>query len=250
MKLTLIRNATLRLEYAGQLILVDPYLAAAKTLPAYAGKSENPLVDLPIPAEMVVEGAAAVLVSHTHTDHFDPVAQELLPKNLPLFCQPADAAFIAGKGFARVFPIATELSWRGIHIRRTDGRHGSSDSVLADMGTVSGFVLRAAGEPTLYLAGDTVWTDAVAAEIDRTCPDVIVTHSGGAVWGDGEFIVMDAAQTVAVAEYAPHSKIIAVHLEALDHCTVSRKQLKKAAKKAGIGRKLLIIPADGETVKI
>ena len=125
MELTLIRNATLRLEYGGQTILVDPYFAAAKTLPAYAGKSENPLVELPIPAENIVDGVGAVLISHTHTDHFDAAAQQRLPQSLPLFCQPADADAIAGKEFAQVFPIATELSWRGIHIRRTAGRsHG------------------------------------------------------------------------------------------------------------------------------
>jgi L-ascorbate metabolism protein UlaG (beta-lactamase superfamily) len=35
MRLQLIRNATLRLTYHGQLILIDPYLAPKHTLPSY-----------------------------------------------------------------------------------------------------------------------------------------------------------------------------------------------------------------------
>ncbi len=37
---------------------------------------------------------------------------------------------------------------------RTSGRHGSGQ-IGEQMGAVSGFVLAAAGEPTLYIAGDT-----------------------------------------------------------------------------------------------
>ncbi len=48
-QLQLIRNATLRLTYHNQLILIDPYFAPKHTLPSYADKSLNPLVDLPLP---------------------------------------------------------------------------------------------------------------------------------------------------------------------------------------------------------
>nr|MDJ0757268.1 MBL fold metallo-hydrolase [Ardenticatenaceae bacterium] len=80
MNLQLIRNATLRIKYAGQTILIDPYLANKHTLPSYAGKSKNPLVDLPLPAAEVVAGVDLVIVSHLHGDHFDQAAQDLLPK--------------------------------------------------------------------------------------------------------------------------------------------------------------------------
>ncbi len=250
MKLTLIRNATLRLDYGGHTLVVDPYLAAAHTLPAYAGRAKNPLVDLPFPASTVLDGAEMVIVSHTHTDHFDPSAQNMVPKTMPIFCQPANLSFIMGKGFANVTAVEKEVTWEGIAIRRTEGRHGSSDAVLGDMGVVSGFILQAAGEPTLYLAGDTVWYESVAQTISEWQPDVIVTHSGGAMWGDGELIVMDAAQTVAVCRHAPHSKIIAVHLEALDHCTVTRPALRAYAAKEVISEQQLLIPTDGQTLEL
>ena len=66
MELQLIRNATLRLAYAGRTLLVDPYLAEPGTLPPYRGRSPNPLVPLPCPAAEVVAGVELGLVSHLH----------------------------------------------------------------------------------------------------------------------------------------------------------------------------------------
>ena len=67
---------------------------------------------------------------------------------------------------------------------------------------------------------------------------------------DGTPIIMDAAQTLALAEAFPHATVIATHMEALDHCTVSRAALRKAAKERGIDSERLRIPADGETLVI
>jgi len=46
MQLQLIRNATLRLTIAGKILLYDPMLGPAGSLPSYAGITANPLVDL------------------------------------------------------------------------------------------------------------------------------------------------------------------------------------------------------------
>ena len=102
------------------------------------------------------------------------------------------------------------------------------------MGDASGFVFEAENEPTVYWAGDTIWCEAVAETIHRTQPDVIITHSCGAMWGDHVLIVMDAAQTVAVCRAAPNSTVIATHMEALDHATVTRAALRKYAEAQGI----------------
>ena len=62
MKLQLVRSATLRLEYAQRRLVIDPYLAPKHSRPSFAGKSPNPLVDLPcLPAEVIV-GIEVVLV--------------------------------------------------------------------------------------------------------------------------------------------------------------------------------------------
>ena len=253
MKLQLIRNATLRLNYAGQEILIDPYFAPQYSLPSYTGKSPNPVVELPLPIVTILKDVELVIVSHLHSDHFDTVAQQHVPKTLPLFCQPGNEEFIRSKGFQQVMPINDEADWNSIHITRTDGHHGLG-YVETQMGKVSGFVLQAPNEPTVYWAGDTVVCSEVEAAIKQFQPDVIVTHSSGAKWPDDhdmrQLIVMDAEQTIAVCQAAPKSIVIATHMEALDHATVSREELRTKALAAGVDTAQLRIPADGETLEI
>jgi L-ascorbate metabolism protein UlaG (beta-lactamase superfamily) len=122
------------------------------------------------------------------------------------------------------------------------------------MGKVSGFVLQAENEPTVYWAGDTVLCEEVRDAIADFEPDVIVTHSSGARWADdvGErvLIVMDAEQTVQVCQLAPSSIIVAAHMESLDHGTVSRSDLAERARAAGVDEARLIIPQDGQTIEL
>jgi hypothetical protein len=164
---------------------------------------------------------------------------------MPIFCQPGDQQAIKDKGFSQVTPVENTLTWRGITLTRTPGQHGQGE-VLQQMGNVSGFVFQAQDEPTLYWAGDTVWYDPIGQVIAQMQPDLIITHSCGAVWGEYGYIVMDAAQTVEVCRAAPHSTIIATHMEALDHATISRADLRTYADAAGISLEQLLIPADGE----
>jgi len=247
MRLQLLRNATLKLTYAQQAILIDPDLAAKYSRPSFTGRSANPMVDLPLPLATITAGLSAIIVSHLHRDHFDAV--EALPATLPVVCQPGDEARIAERGFTHVLPLADDLFWDGIRLNRTDGEHGMG-AVGRVMGAVSGFVFSAPGEPTLYWAGDTVNCPAVAATIAQYQPDIIVTHSCGATWPDDtgvrQLIVMDAAQTIAVCRAASTSIIVATHMEALDHATVSRADLRAAATAAGIPSEQLVIPTDGE----
>lgn len=52
----LIRNATLKMEYAGKQILVDPMLGAKGFLGLALGVNINPRVNLTIPVEDVLDG--------------------------------------------------------------------------------------------------------------------------------------------------------------------------------------------------
>ena len=245
----LIRNATLRLRYNSQVLLFDPCLAPKHSIGSFAGISPNPIVDLPCPIPEIVEGVELLILSHLHVDHFDPVAQEWLSKDLKIFCQPGDESAISDLDFLDVNPIETSLTWQGITITRTPGKHGTG-AVGERMGSVSGFIFQAEGEPTIYWAGDTIWYDDVQKTIVRYQPDVIITHSSGARFGDSDPIVMDAEQTIAVCKSAPQANVIAVHLESLDHGTVSRSDLRSLAEKNGIRLARLLIPDDGESIDL
>jgi len=246
MKLRLFRNATLKLDYAGRTILIDPYLAAKHSLPSYTGRSPNPMVDLPVSIEEILDGVEFVVVSHLHSDHFDSVAKKVVPKDLPLLCQPGDETAILEAGFTDIRPLIDVFDWNGLVFTRREGSHGLG-TVVEKMGSVMGFTLEAEGEPRIYWTGDTVFYPPVVETIEATTPDIIVTHSCGAKW-DGDLIVMDAEQTIATCELAKHSLIVATHMEALDHATTTRADLRRTAEAAGITAKRLIIPADGETL--
>jgi L-ascorbate metabolism protein UlaG (beta-lactamase superfamily) len=246
MRLQLIRNATLRLTYAGQELLIDPWLAEQYSQPGVTGKSNIPTAALPIPLRDVVRDVELVLVSHLHPDHID-LKPTLIPTNLPVLGQPNDVEALRAAGFTQVTALDRELEWQGIRITRTGGAHGTGP-VGEAMGEVSGFVFQADGEPTVYWAGDTIWYAEVRRIIDAFEPEVIVTHSGGAMIQE-TLIMMDAQQTLDLLRAAGQATVVAVHLEAVDHATVPRGELRQAAGQAGLSSRLLV-PEDGETIEL
>ena len=117
------------------------------------------------------------------------------------------------------------------------------------MAPVSGFVLTAPGEPVLYLAGDTVWCDEVRAALDEHRPDVVVVNAGGARFNEGDPIVMTAGDVVAVARHAPEAAVVAVHLEAVNHCLETRADLRQRVHDERLGGRVTV-PEDGALVPI
>ncbi|HSB75663.1 MAG TPA: MBL fold metallo-hydrolase, partial [Terriglobales bacterium] len=105
MRLRLLRHATLIVEFAGRKLLVDPMLSAPGAMPAIDNSPNprpNPLAPLPATVQELVQDLDAVLVTHTHRDHWDEAAAQQLPKNVPLLCQPEDEPKLRAQGFTRV----------------------------------------------------------------------------------------------------------------------------------------------------
>jgi L-ascorbate metabolism protein UlaG (beta-lactamase superfamily) len=248
MKLKLIRNATLKLAFAGRVILIDPFFAPKGTRPSLAGRAPNPLVDLPATPEEILNGVELVIVSHLHGDHFDPVAQSLVPKSLPVICQPGDEDKIRSYGFSNVTPLVDAIDWQGVTVRRHEGSHGLGP-VVKKMGSVMGFTITGKDEPAVYWAGDTVLYPPVENVVRETKPDIVIVHPCGALW-EGDLITMDAAETVALCRMAPDAIVVATHMDALDHATVSRDDLRRHALAQGIVVEQLLIPKDGEELEL
>ncbi len=255
MKLTLIRHATLQIELAGQRLLVDPMLAEPQTyrsLTLGASAQRNPTAPLPCDVESLLQADAA-LVTHSHFDHFDSAAQARLSKQLPLFCQPADQTRFQARGFERVIPIDhSPFAWDRLQLFRTDGSHGRG-LVGRAMGRVSGFVLKAEHEPVVYIAGDTIWCPAVQAALEKYRPDVVVVNAGAAQFNLGTPITMTAQDVVQVCQAAPQAgatacAVIAVHMDAVNHCRVTRRMLAEHVSKAGVGQRVFI-PYDGQVIE-
>lgn len=237
MRVTLVRSATVILELAGKRILVDPMLDDAGTRPPIentANPVPNPTVPLPFPAAEAVRDLDAVIVTHRHRDHLDGTAQDLLPRDVPVFCQPEDEDALRVLGLdAR--PVDDTLEWEDMRIARTPARHGSG-RIAQLLAPASGFVL-----DDLYLAGDTVWYEAIARTIERFRPRVAVVNAGGAKFHVGGLIVMGIDDVREVAARVP--TVVAVHLEALNHCFLTRAELRRELPD-------VLVPENGETLDL
>lgn len=250
-RVRLIRHATLVVRYGGSVLLVDPMLSDAGVMPPINNSPNprpNPLVALPSAAETVLAGVDAVLVTHTHSDHWDAAAVKLVPKGATLFIQPPDAKRFAEQGFTSVSAIETSTMWNGLTIARTGGQHGRGE-VGKRLAPVSGFVLSADGAPTIYIAGDTVWCPEVESAIATHKPDVIIVNAGAAQFLEGGPITMDAADVLQVCQAAPKARVIAVHMEAINHCVLTRAALREALAKSP-QKPAVAIPGDGEEVVV
>jgi L-ascorbate metabolism protein UlaG (beta-lactamase superfamily) len=244
-KLTLIRSATLRIEIAGATLLVDPQLdpaGAREAVPNTPNPRPTPLVDLPEPAGAVVKGLDAVLVTHLHRDHFDDTARALLDRSLPLFCQPHDTERLHADGFIDVRPVFGDATLHELLIARTDGHHGTGE-IGEQMAPVSGFVLAAPEEPTVYIAGDTILCDEVLAVVAEYTPAVIVVNASAAQFDEGGPIVMDNDDVAALSREVPGATIVAVHFETVSHSTQTRAELR------ALNLPNVAVPDDGETLK-
>jgi L-ascorbate metabolism protein UlaG (beta-lactamase superfamily) len=243
----LVRNATLTVTFDGTTFLVDPMFAEAESAPSIGEKpsvpefletendSRNPMVPMPD----VELSHDAVVVTHRHDDHFDEAAVAKLDADIPLFCQPADEDAFIEEGFTDVRPVDDEVSFEGITLHRTPGRHGHGE--LAEMmGPVSGFVFE--GERTLYLAGDTIWYEPVAETLDQYDPETVVLNGGAAQFEGYDPITMGTEDIAAVREVTD-ATVIVVHMEAINHCLLSRETLHSEVE--GV-----LVPEDGELLSL
>jgi L-ascorbate metabolism protein UlaG (beta-lactamase superfamily) len=253
-RIRFIRHATFVFEVGGLEIMVDPMLApagAAEPVANTPNQRRNPLVDLPVNDEetrTLLDEIDAVLVTHTHNDHWDGRAQDLIPKQTPILCQPEDREKIEGAGFQQVISVHDELEWRGVRLTKTGGRHGTGE-IGRRMAPVSGFVVREEDSPVLYVAGDTIWCPEVEEALGLHSPDVVVVNAGAARFLEGDPITMTAEDVVRVCRALPDARVVAVHMEAINHCLLTRGELEDELRKESLAGRVKI-PADGETFEV
>jgi len=261
MKIHHLRNATFVIESGVNFILIDPMLSKQGKLPPFSvirHKARfNPLVPLPENSKEILNKVTHCLITHSqtfgvkalqHTDHLDIPGENFLRKNnIPVGCRQHDAAYL------KKYDINVEIEldyWRTEkfldgEITTVPAQHGHG-WIHNLMANGNGFFLHLPEEPSIYISGDTVYTEDVERALTELKPDIAVMASGSARLDVGKPILMSLEELIAFARRAP-GKVIANHLEALNHCPTTRIQLKEALEKKGLLSKTYV-PEDGETL--
>lgn len=251
-----IRNATAKISFGGTTFLVDPFLAKKGRYPGFEGtfnsKLRNPLIDLPMPVKDVMNGVDAVIVSHTHLDHWDGGDHQFIPKSMPLFVQhEADAKLVRGQGYTDVRILGQGTNFEGVQLTRIGGQHGTDAMYAAKplgdlLGEAMGILFQAPNAKTVYVVGDTVWRRDVDEALAKFKPEVIMLNAGDArVVGFKGSIIMGKDDVLHAYQAMTNSTIIATHMDAINHMTLSRKELREHVKQHGIQDRVRV-PADGE----
>lgn len=112
------------------------------------------------------------------------------------------------------------------------------------MGNVMGFYVQWPNEPSLYLSSDTIYTEDVHKVLTELKPDISVVACGSARLDLYKPILMHMQDILKFVKNAS-GKVIANHMEALNHCPTKRQDLKRALEKLELSDKVWI-PDDGD----
>jgi len=254
MKITQLRNATIIIQFNDQVILVDPMLAPKGAIPslkyATTSKRRNPLVELPEISQEQLAMVTHCLITHCqkgHFDHLDRVgAKWLRENNIPVLCAQTDEKYLRKKGLnVKVLSSNRSNQEFGGTIDLIKCIHGEG-FIGKFMAHGVGYVLKMPNQPSLYIAGDTILSKDVRECIELHQPDITVVPAGGAKFDLGSELIMDGKDAIEVGHLS-RGNVIANHLEALDHCPVSRHEVLKMVEELN-WEKRFHVPHDGETL--
>ncbi len=252
MKIQHLRNATMVLETNDSVLLIDPMLGAKGSLPPFAflksKPKRNPTVPLPENSGDVLERVTHCLITHKHPDHIDRDAmQYLIAKNIPVICSVLDAAFFRKKGLnvTQTLEYWQKTDFLDGKIEGIPARHGYG-FVAKPAGNVMGFYLELPNQPSVYLSSDTIYTENVEKVLRDYQPDISVVAAGSARFDLFKPLLMTVADVLRFIKDAP-GKVIANHMEAVNHCPTTRMELAALVAKQGLEDKIHI-PKDGEVM--
>lgn len=253
MKVHHLRNATMLIETNDKVILVDPMLgskgSSAPPFTLFRFKPQrNPIVDLPDNAMALVAKTTHCLITHLHPDHLDRAAKSFLrEKQIPIICSVKDEAALRSRGLnvTQTVDYWKDSPFLDGNIQGIPAVHGYG-FVAKPMGNVMGFYIALPNEKSIYISADTIYTADVHKVLTQFRPDIAVVACGSAQLDIFQPLLMRMDDILKFIQNAPH-KVLANHLEAVNHCPTKRYDLQKAITTIGLADKVFI-PLDGESI--
>lgn len=242
LSLTYVGGPTIAIDFGGLRFLTDP------TFDAGGGEYKTPTstltkIDGPAIALEALGHIDVVLLSHDHHfDNLDRAGRAMLGQASQVLTTLVGADRL-GAGAIGLAPwqshgIATP-DGRTVRITAAPARHGPEGG---DRGPVIGFVLECNGDEhsVLYVAGDTVWYEGVAAVADRFPVTTAVLFMGAArVAAAGpSHLTMTATDGVHAARAFPEALIVPLHFEGWQHFSESRADVDRTFSAAGLSDRL------------
>ena len=254
MKIHHLRSATLIIESGGNFILVDPMLGKKGSIVPFTffrfKARRNPLIDLPVNTTDLLEKVTHCLVTHKHPDHIDNDGVNFLKKKkIPVICSINDLNHFVKQGLTITQTVNywKKAPFIGGFVTGIPAKHGYG-SISKSMGHVMGFHIELPNAPSVYISSDTVYTNDVDRALKDLQPDIAVVACGSAQMDFGKPILMRMEDIIKFVRNSP-KKVVANHLEALNHCPTTRAQLKSRLNESGLIEKVYI-PDDGETIEL
>ncbi|WP_224483426.1 MBL fold metallo-hydrolase [Robertkochia aurantiaca] len=250
MRIYHLRNASMVLEWKESRLLIDPMLSKAGAFPSFTllrnNPKRNPVCDLLAETEKFLDGVSRCLITHRHADHIDDAGIAYLRKNrIPVSCSVQDGDHFRKKGLDvdHLIEYHKTSSFMGGRIKGIPALHGYG-IVSRLMGNVMGYLIELPGEPSIYLSSDTVLTPEVRQVLTDDQPDISVLAAGTARLDLLAPLLMDKKDILSFIETAP-GKVMANHMEGVNHCTTSRTDLREWLSARNLTEKVWI-PEDGE----
>ncbi len=238
--LTLIGGPTALIEVAGTRLLTDPtfdepqaYDAGTITLVKQTGPATDPASLLPIDA---------VLLSHDHHwDNLDHSGRAFLTHAPRVLTTPAGASRLGGsveglKTWESVVVHGPEK--KGVRVTATPARHGPV-GIEPVSGDVVGFVVTPEDSSgSIYVSGDTVWYEGVAAIKDKFDIRLAILFTGAAQPRGKFHMTMGSNDAIEFAHAFPQADIVAIHNEGWEHFIESQSELARSFATVGLASRL------------
>lgn len=231
---------TVLIEYAGIRFLTDPTFDPPGEYPVAPGFSMVKTASSPLGPDEVGPIDAVLLSHDEHDDNLDAAGRRFLPSVPVVYTTVSGARRLAGNAQGLAFwEEATLVAPDGtvVTITGLPARHGpeGSESISGD---VVGFLLTAAGHPSIYISGDNASLDYVQQIADRCAPiDTAILFLGGVRHKpmlEAQLVTLDNTQATWVARALRTRRVIPAHFEGWAHFQGTRDDLTRAFEDANL----------------